>query len=283
MAARGGSWDGRFPRYVSAPALAADGIATSKQRGAMAASWWSQRFVDVLESYGLGARMQRGRAYARKGQVLTLDVGPAVIVAKVQGSRKVPYQVRVAIRTPLTAAQWKKVDTAMAAKVGFVVRLLADELPAELEEVFDAAGVDLFAHSWRALDARCSCPDSENPCKHIAAVLYVYADQLDRDPWLLLAWHGRTRDAVMRTLRERGGASGAPPDARAPAAAIAPWWPLTPGLPLPTGEASAGDAEAPEVAHAVLTALENLELRRQGVLVTDLIKPVYAAFLEPRT
>ena len=283
MATRRGSWDDRFPKYVPAPPLAADGIATSKQRGAMAASWWSQRFVDVLESYGLGARMQRGRAYARKGQVLTLDVGPAVIVAEVQGSRRAPYQVRVAIRSPLTEAQWKKIDSAMAAKIGFVARLLADELPAELEEVFDAAGVDLFAHSWRALDARCSCPDSENPCKHIAAVLYVYADQLDRDPWLLLAWHGRTRDAVMRTLRERGGASGAPPDARASAAAIAPWWPLTPGVPLPTGEASVGDAEAPEVAHAVLAALESLDLRQQGVLLVDLIRPVYAVFLEPRT
>ena len=63
MATRRGSWDDRFPRYVPAPALAADGIATSKQRGAMAASWWSQRFVDVLESYGLGARMQRGRVH----------------------------------------------------------------------------------------------------------------------------------------------------------------------------------------------------------------------------
>ena len=43
-----------------------------------------------------------------------------------------------------------------------------------------------------------------------------------------------------------------------------------------------GDTEAPEVAHAVLAALESLDLRRQGVLLADLIRPVYEAFLEPR-
>ena len=46
-------------------------------------------------------------------------------------------------------------------------------------------------------------PDWENPCKHIAAVLYVFADQLDDDPWLLLAWRGRDREAVLGALRAR--------------------------------------------------------------------------------
>ena len=189
------------------PLPAADGLATSKQRGAMAATWWSRRFVDVLESYGLGTRMQRGRRYARAGQVLSFDVQPGIIVAQVQGSRRTPYVVTVAVAQP-TAEQWASVDAALASRVGFVARLLAGEVPADLEDVFRDAAVELFPPSWSTLDARCSCPDWENPCKHIAAVLYLFADRLDGDPWLLLAWRGRGRDQLLDPLRARGCSRG---------------------------------------------------------------------------
>src|SRR3954449_5635080 len=200
-------WDDPWQRYpASVPLPAEGGLATSRQRGAMAATWWSGRFVEVLESYGLGGRMQRGRRYARKGQVLSLQVDAGTMAAQVQGARRTPYLVTVALPAP-TATQWSAIDAAMRAKVGFVARLLAGEVPPDLEDVFDAAGVALFPGRWEELRAKCSCPDWENPCKHIAAVLYVFADQLDTDPWLLLAWRGRTREQVLEPLR--GGAGGA--------------------------------------------------------------------------
>ena len=214
------------------------GIATSKQRGAMAETWWSNRFVTVLESYGLGGRMQRGRRYARTGQVLSLAVEPGVLAADVQGSRQPPYAVTISVAVP-TPAQWAAVEAAMQAKVGFVARLLAGEMPPDLEDVFQAAGVPLFPNSYRDLRADCSCPDWQNPCKHIAAVLYVLADRLDGDPWLLLAWRGRTRDDLIGHLRAGGGASG-----ETEHEPVAPWWPFGDG-PMP--ELSAGPDRGQEV------------------------------------
>ena len=136
--------------------------------------------------------MQRGRRYARAGQVLSLDVESGVLAATVQGSRPSPYSVTIGLAPP-SAAQWSGIEKAMSAKVGFVARLLAGEVPPDLEDVFRAAGVPLFPRSYRELRTNCSCPDWEDPCKHLAAVLYVFADQLDADPWLILAWRGRTR------------------------------------------------------------------------------------------
>src|SRR5689334_16014202 len=92
-----------------------NGLASSKQRGAMASEWWSKRFVEVLESYGLGGRMQRGRRYARKGQVVSLAVQPGVLAASVQGSRPAPYEVTITF-TPPTAKQWTTIEKAMSAK-----------------------------------------------------------------------------------------------------------------------------------------------------------------------
>jgi uncharacterized Zn finger protein len=265
-------WDDRWQHYPeSVPIPVEDGLATSRQRGAMAASWWSRRFVDILESYGLGTRMQRGRRYARAGQVLSFDVQPGILIAQVQGSRKTPYVVTVAAGQP-TPEQWARVDTALTSRVGFVARLLAGEVPADLEDVFRDASVDLFPTAWSTLDARCNCPDWENPCKHIAAVLYLFADQLDRDPWLLLAWRGRSRDQLLESIRNRAGAvptSGA---------AVAPWWPFADRVPRPAGlriDENREIIERPDPPDAVLRRLTPLDVDVRDEQAPNLLSTAY--------
>lgn len=273
------SWDDRWPRYpASVPRPAPGGLATSKQRGAMAATWWSERFTSVLESYGLGGRMQRGRRYARTGQVLSLDTRAGQIAAPVQGSRRSPYRVTISLPQP-TAAQWRKIEKAMAAKIGFVAQLLAGELPTDLEDVFSAAGTPLFPRSWREVGADCTCPDWENPCKHIAAVLYVFADRLDADPWLLLVWRGRTREELLAALG--GAAAGSASGAGAVAVvAVAPWWPFAPG-PLPdvpaAGRTEALPADPPD---AVLDTLDPLDVHIAKTPVAELLGPVYETIVQ---
>lgn len=265
-------WDDPWQRYPASVPLPADGgLATSKQRGPMAATWWSRRFTEVLESYGLGARLQRGRRYARTGQVVALEVRTAVIAAQVQGSRRTPYLVTISLPGP-NERQWGKVESAMTAKIGFAARLLAGEVPPDLEHVFRAAGIALFPQSWRDLRADCSCPDWENPCKHIAAVLYVFADQLDADPWLLVAWRGRSREEILDRLRGPTTAGSALGD-------IAPWWPFAAG-PLPElarsdRATSTGTDIGPEHPDAVLDALEPLDVHVGAALFTELLRPTY--------
>jgi hypothetical protein len=160
----------------------------------------------------------------------------------------------------------------MRAKVGFVARLLAGEVPVDLEEVFDDAGIALFPGTWTELRAHCSCPDWENPCKHIAAVLYVFADQLDADPWLLLAWRGRTRDQILDPLRGSTGSDAASEE-------VAPWWPFTgarmpePGdLLVPRADLLSADRDRSD---AVLDGLEVLDVQVTGVPFREVVRPAY--------
>ncbi len=236
-------WDDPWQKYPASKPLAVEGgIATSKTRGAMASSWWSKRFTDVLESYGLGGRMTRGKSYARKGQVLTLDVTAGMIVAQVQGSRRVPYAVTIRIKPP-TDTQWAKLADLLRARAGYAATMLAGEIPTDLEGVFADAGASLFPSAWRDLRATCSCPDWGDPCKHQAAVLYVFADRLDADPWQLLDWHGRGRDDILALFNVVGAGDSGVDE-------VAPWWPLAPGTqpgpvvplgqrPLPTSDPGA--------------------------------------------
>jgi uncharacterized Zn finger protein len=179
-----------------------DGITARSRRGAIGESWWSQRFIELLESFGVGSRLARGRHYARAGQVVELDVEAGVVIAKVQGSRYSPYKVR--IRTKLLSdAQWRRVEKAMAAQALPLAKLLAGEMPHDIEDVFAACKLSLFPSTHADLKATCTCPDWENPCKHVAAVYYILAEQFDEDPFLIFAWRGRTQQELLGALRTR--------------------------------------------------------------------------------
>jgi uncharacterized Zn finger protein len=192
----------------SRPRPVEGGLKARSRRGAIGETWWSRRFTDLLESLRLGARLDRGRRYARAGQVLELKVSAGAVDARVQGSRARPYRVR--LETPvLSWPAWERVEHAMASRSVFVARLLAGEMPRDIEQAFAAAGVSLFPSAARELVSSCSCPDWSNPCKHVAAVYYLLAEAFDDDPFLILAWRGRGKDELLDHLRAlRGAATG---------------------------------------------------------------------------
>ena len=198
------------------PIAVEGGIKAKSKRGAIGEQWWSRRFIAVLDSYGMSSRLQRGRAYARRGQVLEFTLAAGKVTARVQGSRPQPYQVSITVR-PLTAAQWRAVESRLAGQALFRARLLAGEMPAEIEEVFAACGTPLFPESSRDLTMSCSCPDWGIPCKHLAAVCYVLAEAFDADPFAMLAWRGQGRGDLLAALRGKG--AGAPAAAARPAVA----------------------------------------------------------------
>jgi uncharacterized Zn finger protein len=208
----------------SAPRPVKDGLRAKSTRGAIGETWWSRRFIEVLEDFHEGSRLVRGRAYARRGQVIEMDVEAGEVRAHVQGSRARPYSVSIGV-TVLGDADWARVEEVMASQAVFLARLLAGEMPHEIEDAFAATGVSLFPATADDLDTDCSCPDWKNPCKHVAAVYYLLAEAFDQDPFLIFAWRGRPRDGLLAELRALRGtgadaaASGAigEPDAVLPA------------------------------------------------------------------
>lgn len=194
-------FDGYFPR--STPIAAKGGIKSKSQRGGFGTTWWAKRWIEVLEGFDLGGRLTRGRSYARSGQVLSVDVSKGAIRAKVQGSRPRPYQIEIKL-TPLAAADWKRVAGAISVQAKYASKLLAGEMPGEIEAVFDSAKAPLFPQRHDDLKTDCSCPDWSNPCKHIAAVYYLLAEEFDRDPFLIFRLRGIERDEFFGLLADQG-------------------------------------------------------------------------------
>jgi uncharacterized Zn finger protein len=272
-----------------------DGLELRSRRGAIGESWWSRRFLSAVESILSGGRLTRGRTYARQGQVIDLGIGAGLVVAQVQGSRRTPYGVQISMPAA-SDARWEAIVDALAAQAGYAARLLAGELPHEIEDVFAGAGVALFPERGSHLTTSCTCPDWASPCKHAAAVCYLMAEAFDDDPFLLLAFRGREREALLDELRDRrglavddGGSGG--PDAAGGATrtggALSPSEPPSRAAPLANSLATfwssgAGLAEvhclprATEAPGAVLRLLPRGVLVVRGKEVADLLEPAYA-------
>ncbi len=220
------NWDDWPP---AKPIRVDGGIRAKSKRGAIGEQWWSRRFIAVLESYGMSSRLARGRSYARAGQVLDFELSQGKVTARVQGSRPRPYQVKIGV-LPLTTAQWRRVLDKLASQALFRAKLLAGEMPREIEEVFAGCGTPLFPSSSADLDLHCNCPDWGVPCKHLAAVCYVLAEEFDRDPFGMLAWRGKEREELLAAMRRIRGAGldgpGRPADGTARSALDVPAPPL---------------------------------------------------------
>ncbi len=172
-----------------------DGSASGKRE------WWAQRWVDVLESFGWRRRLERARNYVREGRVLKLEFNGPKVIARVQGTAEQPYKVSLALDS-FTDEQWGFVIEEMSQRAIFAAKLLAGEMPQNIEEAFTASGLSLFPFSKFDIHSRCSCPDPVNPCKHIGAVYYLLGDYFSQDPFILLQLRGRTKQSIVEDLRQ---------------------------------------------------------------------------------
>ena len=266
----------------SRPIRVEGGIRAKSKRGSIGQQWWSRRYIGVLESYGMSGRLSRGRSYARSGQVVAFTLSSGKVTAKVQGSRAKPYDVRIGVPA-LTKAQWRRVEERLASQALFRAKLLAGEMPHEIEEVFADCGTPLFPDDFDDMDMSCSCPDWGMPCKHLAAVCYVLAEAFDADPFAMLAWRGRSREELLAALR-----SAVPAAAMVTAPAPPPledcldhFWSagLSPAR-LRALTSAVGPATAPDL---LLRMFEPPPVQVRGQDLRDILAPAYDRLAEAET
>jgi uncharacterized Zn finger protein len=257
------SW-GYWPHYEPArPKPVKNGIKTKNERGAIGETWWSKRWIHVLESLGMGARLDRGRSYARRGQVVSIDVQKSVVTAKVQGSRPKPYSITIRL-VSLSDKDWDKVIDIMASQAIFAAKLLSGEMPQNIEEAFVEAKVSLFPRSGKDLDTDCSCPDYANPCKHIAAVYYILAERFDSDPFLIFKLRGRTKEEIIQALRKKRGQILVEKKQKSTEAEIMPDSSVTPIEDCLGNFWQAGEALDSFITNPALPEIEGAILKRLG-------------------
>ncbi|MDR1971661.1 MAG: DEAD/DEAH box helicase [Treponema sp.] len=161
---------------------------------------WGRWFLEVLDSYSMGERLNRGRRYADGGKVLSLTIKDRRVSAKVKGSYRPSYTVIVdfpALKEKNKVLGLIEEDPALLAQIA------AGELPETFLQKLKKSGINLIPSRWRDMVRACSCPDYGDPCKHMAALYYVLAKEVDADPHLLF----RLRGIDLSELTRRFGGS----------------------------------------------------------------------------
>ena len=87
---------------------------------------WGKWFIDVLDSYQMGERLNRGRTYANTGKVLSLEFDGGRAVAKVKGNYRPFYRVEICF-PPLKEAEevYKMIEN----DPSLLARIASGELP----------------------------------------------------------------------------------------------------------------------------------------------------------
>ena len=194
----GGSEWQYYPPYVSVADKKADGarelakllrkskraaepVAVTHRKRQLCTTFWGTAWSENLQRYAdLASRLPRGRAYLRNGSVLDMVITGGRIEAHVAGSEL--YRVTIGI-APLAKPAWRRVVTRCTGRIGSLVGLLRGELSADVLAVLTHARDGLFPEP-REMTLDCSCPDSAEVCKHVAAVLYGVGVRLDTKPEL---------------------------------------------------------------------------------------------------
>ena len=262
------------------PITVTGGIRSQAGRGHRARHWWGQRWIALLETVMPGPRLGRGRSYAASGQVADLQLGAGMVGAQVQGANPQPYRVAIKFRT-LDEAGRRKVLAALHQQPMLAARLLVRELPPELETIFREAGCLLFPERPEDLAMDCSCPDWSRFCKHAAAVCFLLAEAIDRDPLLLLALRGIGRDELLggRPTEENpvaaaGAADARPADLAADPAAF--WGVGATTAPGVAQEPDFGPAPACDDAAPLVRRLGPLPFWRGEERFLDVLHAIYA-------
>ena len=253
------------------------------RRGAIGETWWSKRFIELLESFGVGSRLKRGRSYARAGQVAELESSRGWCSRRCRDRATRPTACGSAARLS-PSSQWRRAEKAMAAQALPLAKLLAGEMPHDIEELLAACKLTLFPRSTGELNASCTCPDAENPCKHIAAAYYILAERFDEDPFSIFTWRGRDQEELTERLRARRAPGSRGKGASARSAQVSR--PPEPGTPLsaalnsfwssgPELEAVDVSPLAGEVPDALLRQLGPAPVEAQGQNLVELLGPAY--------
>jgi uncharacterized Zn finger protein len=236
---------------------------------------WSAQFIGMLEALRMPAQFQQGRRYARAGHVRQLTISSSLASALVLDENGQTYRAKIAVRA-FSGADWRRIEGALAQQAIYAAKLLAGQLPDDIDRLLASFGLSLFPDSLADLAMDCSCPGWQVPCRHLTAACYALAGSFDGDPFGILAWRGRGREELLDRLRALRFEPVATVVEPAEAPAVSDFWTAGPRAAAPTG-AVPGSVRRPD---ALLDQLDPLLLTAGRHDVLDLLRAAYRAIAQ---
>jgi len=143
---------------------------------------WSRLLASGIVGDESSAVAERGRALAREGAVQSVDVTAGTIAGVVEDCAVTISAARVPPRI------WAAMKRYARGKHPLEEAVEGRAQSVHLEHLMNVDWEEPLVPPAQALVRACAC--DEERCAHLAALAYVIADELDRDPSLLLRFRG---------------------------------------------------------------------------------------------
>ena len=152
-------------------------------------TWWWEKFLDTLNEIDYSNRLPRWKSYARNWSVRKINIDFNKVQASVKWSRRSPYSVCL-IFPEFKEKEKNTIINTIVTNVFHISKLLNWQLSIKLFDELKTKNINLFPRRWDDVNWVCSCPDWAVPCKHIASVIYLIANEIDKDPFVVFRIRG---------------------------------------------------------------------------------------------
>ena len=233
-------------------------LAVATERERIGQGPWSRLFATAAVGDEGSSSAEAGRALARAGSVHTVAVTEGVVSGRIDDHGE-EHAAEIAA-DPVPPRIWAAATRSARGNPQVEAAVAGRSQSVQLEHVMAVDWEEPLVPASRALRRTCSC-GRPGTCEHVAALAYVLADRIDREPALLLRWRGCTEPA------ERVETQPADPE---PIVATDEIWEagplpaLGPPRPLPTA--------------AVLKRLGPSGIQVGGQDLADVLERAYASF-----
>jgi uncharacterized Zn finger protein len=148
---------------------------------------WSRLFATALVADESSSSAERGRVLARGGNVHTVAVTEGLLSGRVEADG-VEHAVEIGAE-PVPPRIWAAASRSARGNPQVEAAVAGRAQSVQLEHVMTVDWEEPLVPATPALRRTCSC-GLPGTCGHVAALAYVLADRIDREPSLLLRWRG---------------------------------------------------------------------------------------------
>lgn len=191
----------RPPREPTKPKRVRSGLKLTTDAEQLAESWVAARWLRLIEAGAPGAARVEGLEYARLGQTRSMEIAEGTVTGLVQGRRAKAYRTVIALDR-FTSEQWQLVIKEMAERSVYLAKLLAGEVPTNIEDLVAPLGLKLIPTDADDVTISCTCSDEGPWCKHAVCVATLIAERLAQDPFVIFALRGLVGEEFLERLRQ---------------------------------------------------------------------------------
>ena len=162
-------------------------------------TWWGEKFLEALKSFMEEGRLKRGSAYRTSKRLSNYRQEQNTVSATMMGNinpyfgvYKVPYYNSKIIFTKLPNAA--SIISNIESDPLLLAKLITRELPVTISTILPQNSKDI--------ETSCTCPDWENPCKHVAGLYLKIAEEIDSNPLLLFELRGVEKKSLSEKVKK---------------------------------------------------------------------------------